>query len=136
MSSTSSKGSRISKGPCVAARSLLQFRQSGCRNALPNSLEVVVGCVELDVRVLGEFFFQDFLSGVKHHAAKDHHVVDLVELAVLCQCIAQVHAHSLVKLAHLLCLFRICHVLLDQLQTLCVSLVFDCAHVLVWVNVV
>merc|ERR1719384_978459 len=122
----------------------LQRRQGCSGNALPDSLEMIVCCMELDVLELGELCLQDLLGSVKHevatralaHTAQDHYVVNLVELAVLRQSVAQVDTGGLVDLTNLRLLFCICHALLDQLQALGMVFMPDRAQIRMWINVI
>mmetsp|Transcript_11103 Transcript_11103/g.20155 ORF Transcript_11103/g.20155 Transcript_11103/m.20155 type:complete len:401 (-) Transcript_11103:1169-2371(-) len=118
--------------------------QGCCRNALPNCFEMVVSGVELNATVLRKLRRQNLFGCIQHevstcalaHTTKDHHMVDLVELRVLSKCIAQVHAHGFVDLAHRWLLCGISHGLLDQFQALRMIFVLDCAHVWMRVHVV
>merc|ERR1712241_1663509 len=125
-----------------SSQSLPLQRRQGCGgNALPDSLEMIICRVELDVLVLRKLCLQDLLGRVKHevptralaHAAQDHHMVDLVELAVLRQSVAQIDAGGLVDLTNRRLLLCICHRLLDQLQALGVILMLDRAHIRMWI---
>mmetsp|Transcript_25359 Transcript_25359/g.64635 ORF Transcript_25359/g.64635 Transcript_25359/m.64635 type:complete len:382 (-) Transcript_25359:510-1655(-) len=115
---------------------LLDLGQGSRGDALTNTLEVIVSGVELNIRVIGELFLQHLLRGVQDdvasialaHAAQDHDVVDVIELAVLPERVAQVHAASLVNLRALFLLLGIRHGLLDKLQTLRMVLVLDGPH--------
>mmetsp|Transcript_40729 Transcript_40729/g.126950 ORF Transcript_40729/g.126950 Transcript_40729/m.126950 type:complete len:395 (-) Transcript_40729:464-1648(-) len=129
---------------CPAPARSLDLRQGGRRDALAHGLEVVVGRVELDGAQLRELRRQDLLRHVQHevaalalaHPAEDHDVVDVVELEVLREGVAQIDADGLVDLARLRLLLRIVHRLLDELQALRVVLVLNGAHVGVGVGVV
>mmetsp|Transcript_31917 Transcript_31917/g.101407 ORF Transcript_31917/g.101407 Transcript_31917/m.101407 type:complete len:269 (-) Transcript_31917:26-832(-) len=117
----------------------LDLGKRGGGDALADALEVVVGGVELNLGVLGELLLQHLLRGFQHDvtafaladAAQDHDVVDIVELAVLSERIAQVHTARLVDLGALRLLLGISvgHGLLDKLQALRVVLVLDGPHV-------
>mmetsp|Transcript_13656 Transcript_13656/g.38913 ORF Transcript_13656/g.38913 Transcript_13656/m.38913 type:complete len:281 (-) Transcript_13656:645-1487(-) len=97
--------------------------------------------MELDVRQLGELGLEHLLGDVQHEiaalaladAAEDHHVVDLVELGVLCQRVAQVHPDGLIEVLHFGSLAGIGHGLLDHLQALSMVLVLDRNHV--WIGI-
>merc|ERR1719453_2135196 len=75
-------------------------RQGCCGDALTHGLEVVVRCVEGDGWEVGELCLQNLRCCREHKVAtctladtsKDHHMVNLVALAVLRQAIAQVDA--------------------------------------------
>jgi hypothetical protein len=68
----------------------LEWRERGCRDALPDSFEVVVGSVKGDASDLRELSLEDRLGGGQHqvatctfgHAPQYHHMVDLVELRI------------------------------------------------------
>merc|ERR1719453_2954424 len=131
----------MARGFRCKANVSLQCWESSCSNALSNCLEVIISSVELNASELWELLSENLLGGVKHNvatiafadASQDHHMVDFVELAILCQTIAQIDADGLIDLACLLFLLFVLHCLLDELQDFCMVFVRDCAHVCVWI---
>ena len=81
-----------------------EAREGGCGNALSNGLEMIVSCVELNTSVLGELSFQHLLGGREHdisafalaYTPEDHYVINLVELAILGECVSEVDSDRLI----------------------------------------
>merc|ERR1719410_486111 len=121
----------------------LDLGKSCCCNTLPNCFEMVVCCVELNACILWELCFKYLLRGVKHDCAtftladatKDHQVLNLIELTILSQSIAQVHTHCFVD-ERTLCFFCwLGHIFLNKFETLCMIFMLDGAHGFVRVHV-
>merc|ERR1712032_1291728 len=97
--------------------------QSSRSYALPDTLEMLVRRVELDVLEVGELCLKNFFRRVEHylatvagaHAAHYHEVVDYVVLTVLGNGVAKVDANRLVDFAALRRLGWILHGRLDKL---------------------
>merc|ERR1712160_41091 len=124
--------------------SLRDLGQSCSCYALANSLEVVVGRVELHWRNLWELGLEhllclgqhDVATGTLAHPTENHDVINLVELRVLRQAISQIHTDGLIDQTCTRLLRWIGHGLLDQLQALCMIIVLDGAHGGVWVDLI
>ena len=61
--------------------------------------------------------------------------ISQVELAVLCQSVAEVRTNILIQFPNLGLLAGVRHIFLDQLQALCMSLMLNSAHVWMWEDI-